>query len=196
MAIVVHCPQCSVRLTLCDDRMGTTFECPKCEQPITIPILNPEPIIEAEPSKPPLIPQSWRKILTKKLTTTQKVICFVIIGIVSGAVLIGASKGSALAGIKWVFSCFNSLIILGLFALCVFGISKLLDRYPWLATVFLFIAAIFFVTRGNRSRRNYGRSLNYSGDGDDAIDGSSDYGGGGDFGEGGDGGGDGGGGGE
>ena len=37
MAIVVFCPGCRVRLTLGDDRAGTTFGCPKCKTPISLP---------------------------------------------------------------------------------------------------------------------------------------------------------------
>jgi hypothetical protein len=45
MAIVILCPKCKTRLTLGDDRVGTTFECPRCDGPISVPIpLPPEPI--------------------------------------------------------------------------------------------------------------------------------------------------------
>lgn len=41
MAVVVSCPHCHTRLTLGDDRVGTTLECPRCDRPITIPSLQP-----------------------------------------------------------------------------------------------------------------------------------------------------------
>ena len=42
MSIVVLCPDCNTRLTLDDDRAGTTFECPKCYNPMTIPLPTPK----------------------------------------------------------------------------------------------------------------------------------------------------------
>jgi hypothetical protein len=41
MAIIIVCPGCKTRLTLGDDRAGETFECPKCPEMITVPILSP-----------------------------------------------------------------------------------------------------------------------------------------------------------
>ena len=52
MAIVVLCPSCSVRLTLGDDRAGTTFECPKCNNPMSVP---PDPSHRSD-SLPPAMP--------------------------------------------------------------------------------------------------------------------------------------------
>ena len=46
MAIVVLCPACRVRLTVGDDRAGETFECPRCDAALTIPL----------PSSPPALP--------------------------------------------------------------------------------------------------------------------------------------------
>jgi DNA-directed RNA polymerase subunit RPC12/RpoP len=37
MAFVVICPGCAIRLTLGDDRAGTTLACPNCESSITVP---------------------------------------------------------------------------------------------------------------------------------------------------------------
>lgn len=55
MAIVLLCPKCAVRLTLDDDRGGTTFECPKCATAITVPVLlSPAP--PTPPVPPPLPP--------------------------------------------------------------------------------------------------------------------------------------------
>ncbi len=54
MAIVVLCPSCSIRLTLGDDRAGTTFECPKCNNPMSVP---PDPSHRPDPL-PPTVPPS------------------------------------------------------------------------------------------------------------------------------------------
>ena len=35
--LVVNCPSCSVRLTLNDDRAGSSLCCPRCETPILVP---------------------------------------------------------------------------------------------------------------------------------------------------------------
>jgi phage FluMu protein Com len=40
MAIVISCPKCGIRLTLGDDRAGTSLECPRCGQQITMPTIN------------------------------------------------------------------------------------------------------------------------------------------------------------
>lgn len=55
MAIVVVCPGCSVRLTLGDDRAGTTLECPKCDSPMRVPGASlPSPVvIDYVPDKAP-----------------------------------------------------------------------------------------------------------------------------------------------
>jgi hypothetical protein len=61
MAITITCPSCSIRLTLDDDRAGTTFECPKCYEALTLPTLStlslppeasPTPAPEPEPQPP------------------------------------------------------------------------------------------------------------------------------------------------
>ena len=53
MALVVICPNCAVRLTLTDDRAGTTFDCPKCHVAITVPLLDPAPApLPPPPSAP------------------------------------------------------------------------------------------------------------------------------------------------
>lgn len=48
MPIVLLCPGCMTRLTLRDDRAGTTVDCPQCETAITVPILLSSP-----PTAPP-----------------------------------------------------------------------------------------------------------------------------------------------
>lgn len=45
MALTIVCPDshCATRLTLDDDRAGTTFTCPRCGTAISVPILVPPP---------------------------------------------------------------------------------------------------------------------------------------------------------
>ena len=61
MAIVVFCPGCKTRLTLGDDRAGETFECPRCDKPISVPMLvvppaPPPPVPRGKATPPPLPP--------------------------------------------------------------------------------------------------------------------------------------------
>lgn len=49
MAIIILCPDCKTRLTLGDDRAGETFECPRCDTAITIPMPLPAIMIESGP---------------------------------------------------------------------------------------------------------------------------------------------------
>jgi hypothetical protein len=50
MAVVILCPACGVRLTLGDDRAGTTLPCPICETAISVPVRESSP----RPALPPL----------------------------------------------------------------------------------------------------------------------------------------------
>lgn len=52
MAIVVVCPGCKVRLTLGDDRAGTTLPCPKCGTIISVPAPPAPPPPPVPPSDP------------------------------------------------------------------------------------------------------------------------------------------------
>jgi hypothetical protein len=57
MSIVVQCPSCNIRLTLCDDRAGTTLRCPKCEGDITVPVPASSPTTPSlERTPPPPLP--------------------------------------------------------------------------------------------------------------------------------------------
>jgi hypothetical protein len=52
MAIVTHCPYCSVRLTLGDDQAGKPFECPECDKTLAVPVVSsttPEPAAASSP---------------------------------------------------------------------------------------------------------------------------------------------------
>ncbi len=40
MPIVLLCPGCKTRLTVGDDRAGTTFGCPRCATPISVPVVE------------------------------------------------------------------------------------------------------------------------------------------------------------
>ncbi|HEV3385104.1 MAG TPA: NINE protein [Gemmata sp.] len=47
MAIILICPGCSARLTLDDDRAGSTFDCPTCGTKISVPVSStsaPKPL--------------------------------------------------------------------------------------------------------------------------------------------------------
>lgn len=58
MAIVILCPGCTVRLTLTDDRAGTSLNCPKCGSIIAVPGVHlpvPPPITRAN-SRLPVAP--------------------------------------------------------------------------------------------------------------------------------------------
>ena len=52
MAIVVLCPGCSIRLTLGDDRAGTTLNCPNCDKAISVaaPVSTPK-VVDYSPPK-------------------------------------------------------------------------------------------------------------------------------------------------
>lgn len=58
MPIVILCPtaDCRVRLTIGDERAGSTFECPRCRTPISVPVLLPPtvPTPAASPTPPPI----------------------------------------------------------------------------------------------------------------------------------------------
>lgn len=57
MPIVILCPKCKTRLTLGDDRAGTTLECPRCDGPLSIPVaLLPPPASPPPASSPRPIP--------------------------------------------------------------------------------------------------------------------------------------------
>jgi hypothetical protein len=43
MPITLLCPGCKTRLTVGDDRAGTTFNCPKCSTAISVPVVVPAP---------------------------------------------------------------------------------------------------------------------------------------------------------
>jgi len=51
MAIIIFCPGCGTRLTVGDDRAGTSLECPKCDVAIAVPSVLPPP--PAPPPTPP-----------------------------------------------------------------------------------------------------------------------------------------------
>jgi DNA-directed RNA polymerase subunit RPC12/RpoP len=52
MPIVVHCPECRVRLTLGDDRAGHLVDCPKCSEAVRVPaaVAEPDPVRFACPA--------------------------------------------------------------------------------------------------------------------------------------------------
>ena len=51
MSLTIVCPVCATRLTVGDDRAGATFECPRCDAAISIPL-------PASPPPAPLVPES------------------------------------------------------------------------------------------------------------------------------------------
>lgn len=89
MAITVVCPSCTTRITIGDDRSGTTFNCPRCSAAINVPVIlstasaprSPLPIPATTPaSRPPLpIPElvheqkrDTRKSLAESLSPQRK----------------------------------------------------------------------------------------------------------------------------
>ena len=55
VAITLLCPGCKTRLTLGDDRAGTTLPCPKCGTAISAPVAA-RPVPPPRPATPPLPP--------------------------------------------------------------------------------------------------------------------------------------------
>lgn len=53
MPIALLCPGCKTRLTVGDDRSGTTFTCPRCSTAISVPMTAPLPTPAPRPAPPP-----------------------------------------------------------------------------------------------------------------------------------------------
>ena len=51
MPLALLCPGCKTRLTVGDDRAGTSFVCPRCTPSISVPV-----VAKAPPSAPPPLP--------------------------------------------------------------------------------------------------------------------------------------------
>src|SRR4051794_7783836 len=56
--IVLHCPKCSIKLTLGDDRAGDVLECPNCDNRIRVPVFAPSPAPTPVPRTPAPPPRS------------------------------------------------------------------------------------------------------------------------------------------
>ena len=110
MSLTVHCANCSIRLTLGDDRAGQRLDCPKCEAVIQVPQSTRPTRDQDSPPLPPPLPRT-RPSSPKRYRLALAALVLLALGLVSIWLVVGRDGGSNTANKEMRHSDLSELVL-------------------------------------------------------------------------------------